>query len=105
MRLVALLPLLALVACNDIEARTDAAGRDMASPVVAEVIGTRVPGIPKEAVSPASECVVTYAQAMEARTLAKASVTGVNEAIVIMVNDILRRPDTVACIREKAPAA
>ncbi|MFC4671148.1 hypothetical protein ACFO5X_21540 [Seohaeicola nanhaiensis] len=96
---------LGLGACDDIESRTDAAGRDLASPVVAEVVGTRVPGIPKEAVSPAIECIVTYAQAMEVRELAKASVSGVNEAIVVMVNDILRRPETVACIRQKAPVA
>ncbi|GHF38229.1 hypothetical protein [Seohaeicola zhoushanensis] len=104
MRRAFLLPLalVALAACDDIEDRTDRAGRDMASPVIAEVIGTRVPGIPKELVSPAIECVGTYAQAMEVRELAKASVTGVNEAIVTMVNDILRRPETVACMRQKA---
>ena len=94
---------LALSACDTIEAKTDATGRDLSARVVAEVVATRIPGIPNQLVSPAIECVVHYAQAKEVRSLAKAAITGIDESTVTTVTDIMRRPDTVACMREKVP--
>ena len=90
---------LTFASCDTMRDATDEAGRDASRGVVAEVIAIHRPDVPKERFDAHVDCVVARAQALEVRELAKAAVTGVNEATVIIVTNILQRPDTAECIR------
>ncbi|WP_147127032.1 succinate dehydrogenase [Shimia ponticola] len=69
--------------------------RDQAKTVVNDVVESRLPGVN---VSAATDCIIDNASLSEVFSIAKASVTGPDEATVSTILDIAKRPDTAKCL-------
>ncbi|EAR52415.1 hypothetical protein OG2516_08057 [Oceanicola granulosus HTCC2516] len=103
-RLVPLAPLVLLAACAAPAPGDDLAPRTVtvtappdpseARPVVAAVVSEQVPGALGSAVA---ECVMTNAATAELVTIAGAVPSDPNPDVVLLIADILARPETVAC--------
>ncbi|KIN71376.1 hypothetical protein [Sulfitobacter guttiformis] len=93
---------LVLTGCTEIESVADRTGRQAATSVVTEVIAINFPQVPKPLIEAFTGCVVDNAQALEVRELAKASVVGVDETTVATVRNVLSRPETQTCLRNRA---
>lgn len=105
MRLLALsLCALALTACTEVQQAVDNTARQGAKGVVAETLATRFPQVPKELITPFTDCVIDNAKAVEIREFAKAAIVGVDDTTVATVKNVLSRPETVKCLSEQALA-
>jgi hypothetical protein len=103
MRGVALLfGALSLTACVEVQTAVDNTARQGAKGVVAETLATRFPQVPKELITPFTDCVIENAQAVEVREFARAAVVGVDETTVTTVRSVLARPQTVQCLQSRA---
>lgn len=90
-------------ASNKVTAAADQTGRKAATSAVTEVIAINFPQVPKPLIEAFTGCVIDNAQAVEVRELAKASVVGVDDDTVAVVRNILSRPATQTCLRNRAP--
>ena len=93
---------LALTACDDVQQAVDSTARQGAKGVVAETLITRFPQVPKELITPFTDCVIDNAKAVEIREFVRASVAGVDETTVTTVRTVLARPETVQCLQSNA---
>lgn len=89
---------LALTGCAEGQQVADAVARQSAKAVVSQTLTSKFPGLPKSAVTPATDCVIDNANATEILTLAQASVLGVTDTTVQTTNTILNRAPTQTCI-------
>ena len=97
------LPLcLLLGACNQVQTAVDNTAREGAKNVVIETLATRFPQVPKELITPFTDCIIDNASASEIRDIAKAGVVGIDENTAAIVKDVLSRPETVSCLRSKS---
>ena len=97
-RLIPIAACLALSACAEMQRSADAVARDSARAAVDEVLVTRFPGVDGNRVTPYTDCLIDNATRSEIANLARAAVTGVNEATVSLVIGMARRPETSACL-------
>lgn len=99
-----LLPLLAVAlgACAEFEQAVDTTARQGAKGVVAETLATRFPQVPRELITPFTDCVIDNADAVEVREFARAAVVGVTDETAVIVKSILSRPGTVNCLSNAA---
>lgn len=93
MRRLALLFLLA--GCSVAQQTADEIARDRARVAVNQVVDRHLPGAN---VTPVTDCIINEASAGEILSIARDSVSGVDEGTVQLVLDISRRPDALACI-------
>jgi hypothetical protein len=104
-----LLPLSALMiaalsACAPVEQAVDSAARQGAKGVVTETLATRFPQVPKELITPFTDCIIDNSSALEIREYARAAVVGVDEQTVVTIRTVLSRPETAQCLGASALA-
>lgn len=104
-RVILLTGALALTACTEVQSVADRTGRQAATTAVTEVIALNFPQVPKPLIATFTGCVIDNAQAVEVRELAKASIVGVDDDTVAVVRNVLSRPATQGCLRERALAS
>lgn len=97
-RILTFTALVALVACEQTTQAVDDAARRSAKVAVNEAIITRFPAIPKQAVTPFTDCVIDNASANEIGTFARDAVLGVTETTATLVRTVIERPETQQCI-------
>ncbi|WP_372988533.1 hypothetical protein [Sulfitobacter sp.] len=101
MKLVsAILMLLALTACDQASQRVDTMAREGAKGVVSQTIATRFPQVPKQLITPFTDCIIDNSDAAEIRIFAKSAVIGVDDTTVATVRTVLSRPETVRCLSQ-----
>ena len=76
----------------------DGVARDAAKSAVNEALVTRFPSVPKQSVTPFTDCIIDNASAREIGTLAKDAVIGTSETTVSIVQGILNRSETQSCV-------
>lgn len=91
-----------LAACSGVEQAVDNTARQAAKGVVAETLATRVPQVPRELITPFTDCIIDNSNAQEIRQYAKAAVVGVDDAVATTVRSVLSRPQTVQCLQSSA---
>ena len=100
MKVLELLPLLALSAC--VVPSTEQITRDAARSTVNRVVVSRFPALPVE---PSIDCIIDNATQGEIRGLASDAVTGPGEASIQTVFSIIRRQRTVQCLATRGVPA
>lgn len=98
----AFLAAMALAACTPVEQAVDHAAREGSKGIVIETLATRFPQVPKELISPFTDCIIDNASAVEIRDFARSALSGVDEQTVATVRTVLARPSTVACLQTRA---
>ncbi len=99
-----ILPVLALTACTEIQMAVDNTAREGTKGVVAETLAIHFPQVPKQLITPFTNCVIDNASAVELRDLARSALSGVDEMTVLTVRNTLARPETQSCLRSKTLA-
>lgn len=102
MRAIAAALLLVLTACASVQQAVDTTARQGAKGVVTETLATRFPQVPKELITPFTDCIIDNSSALEIRDFAKAAVLGVDDQTVATVRAVLARPETVQCLQTTA---
>ncbi|KHA51486.1 hypothetical protein [Sulfitobacter geojensis] len=102
MRAIAAALLLVLTACAPVQQAVDTTARQGAKGVVTETLATRFPQVPKELITPFTDCIIDNSSALEIRDFAKAAVLGVDDQTVATVRAVLARPETVQCLQTTA---
>mgnify|MGYP001029123883 FL=1 len=97
-RLIALVALLGLTACEQTSRAVDNAARNSAKVAVNEALVTRFPLVPKELTTPFTDCVIDNASANEIGELARDAVIGVTDTTAALVRTVLERPETQQCV-------
>ena len=106
MRLAALIFSAAvLVGCTEVQTAVDNTARQGARGVVTEVLATRFPQVPKELITPFTDCIIDNSSAAEIQEYIKAAVRGVDEGTVTTVRTVLSRPETIRCLGGSAVVA
>lgn len=93
---------LMLTGCVEVQQAVDNTARQGAKGVVAETLATRFPQVPKELITPFTDCIIDNSTAVEIREYARAAVIGVEETTVTTVRNVLSRPETVQCLQTNA---
>jgi hypothetical protein len=91
-----------LSACTQASERVDSIARESTKGVVTETIATRFPQVPKQMITPFTNCVIDNASADEVRVFARSAVVGVDDTTVATVRSILSRPETVNCLSQNS---
>ncbi len=104
-RAIILMSALALTACAEVQSAADKTGRKAATSAVTEVIAINFPQVPKPLIETFTGCVVDNAQAVEVRELAKASIVGIDDDTIAVVRNVMSRPTTKTCLRDRALTA
>lgn len=104
-RATALVALLTLTACEETTQAVDNVARRSAKAAVSETIVTRFPAVPKQAVTPFTDCIIDNASAREIGEFAKDAVIGVSETTAALIRSVLERPETQSCVIERGVAA
>ena len=102
MRLAALALCGLAAACTEIEQATDRTARAGARNVVTEVLATRYPQVPKEALGRYVDCIVENSTALEVQEYVKATVRGVDAGTLAAVGGAVSRPETRTCFQTRA---
>lgn len=102
MRAIAFALLLSAAACAPLTDAVDNTARQGAKSVVTETLATRFPQVPKELITPFTDCIIDNASALEIRAFAKAAIVGVDDDTVETVRGVLARPETVQCLGASA---
>ncbi|NNE51038.1 MAG: hypothetical protein HKN30_01385 [Sulfitobacter sp.] len=90
------------VACAPVEQAVDQTARQAAKGVVTETLATRFPQVPKELITPFTDCIIDNSNASEIRTYARAAIVGVDDQTAATVRGVLARPETVQCLGASA---
>ncbi|GGX64937.1 hypothetical protein GCM10007385_37590 [Tateyamaria omphalii] len=97
-RAAALIAIMTLTACAEATQAVDDVARRSAKAAVAETLVTRFPAVPKQAVTPFTDCIIDNASAREIGEFAKDAVIGVSETTVALVRSVLERSETQQCV-------
>ncbi len=92
----------AATACTDASQRVDMIAREGAKGVVTEAIATRFPQVPKQLITPFTNCIIDNADALEIRVFAKSAIVGVDDETVATIRAVLSRPETVRCLSQSS---
>ena len=95
-----LFAVLALGACDKAEQAVDKAARTTAKAAVDEVLVTQFSFIPKNQITPYSDCVVDSASSGEILSLTRDAIGQVSQSTLNTVQTILTRPQAIKCIAE-----
>lgn len=87
-----------LTACAEVEQAVDRTARQGTKGVVTEVLATRYPAVPKEMITPFTNCIIDNSKAVEIREYARAALGGVADTTVATVRAVLQRPETIRCL-------
>ena len=102
MRLAALILCAATIsACTDVTQVVDNTARKGAKGVVTEVLATRFPQVPKQLITPFTDCIIDNSNAGEIQEYVKAAVRGVDDGTAATVKAVLARPETQSCLQGK----
>lgn len=93
---------LLVAACAPVQQAVDNTAREGAKAVVIETLATRFPQVPKELITPFTDCIIDNSSALEIRDFARAAVVGVDDQTVTTVRAVLSRPETVQCLQSRA---
>ena len=104
-RILLLASLLALTACEQATRAVDDVARRSAKSAVTETIATRFPAVPKQFITPFTDCVVDNASAREIGEFAKDAVIGVSDTTATLVRAVLERPGTQQCVLRAGASA
>jgi len=102
MRLLAFAAVLASAGCTGVSEAVDNTARAGAKGVVTEVLATRFPQVPKELITPFTDCIIDNSDAGEIQEYVKAAVRGVDDGTAAAVRAVLGRPETQTCLQTKA---
>lgn len=103
MRISALILCVAtLAACTEVTQVVDNTARQGAKGVVTEVLATRFPQVPKELITPFTDCIIDNSNAVEVQEYVKAAVRGVDDGTAATVKAVLARPETQGCLQSRA---
>lgn len=102
MRLAALGMFVALTACAPVQQAVDNTARQAAKGVVTETLATRFPQVPKQLITPFTDCIIDNSNAVEIREYARAAVVGVDDTTAATIRGVLARPETVQCLQKSA---
>lgn len=91
-----------LTACTDVQQVVDTTARNGAKGVVTETLATRFPQVPKQLITPFTDCIIDNSSALEIRDFARAAIVGVDDQTVETVRVVLSRPQTVQCLQGSA---
>ena len=105
MRMLALTALIALTACEQANQAVDDVARRGAKSAVTETLATRFPTVPKQLITPFTDCIIDNASAREIGEFAKDAVIGVSETTATLVRSVLERPETQQCVVRAGAAA
>ncbi|MEM6374021.1 MAG: hypothetical protein AAF727_14745 [Pseudomonadota bacterium] len=97
-RALSLSALLALTACDQASRAVDDAARRSAKLAVSETVLTRFPAVPKDLVTPFTDCVIDNASSREIGSFARDAVIGVTDQTATLVRTVIERPATQQCI-------
>ncbi len=89
---------LALVACEQATQAVDDAARRSAKLAVNEAVVTRFPAVPKQLITPFTDCVIDNSNANEIGQFARDAVVGVSDTTAALVRTVIERPQTQQCI-------
>lgn len=90
----------ALTGCAEVQNAVDNTARQGAKGVVTETLATRFPQVPKELITPFTDCIIENSTALEIREYVKAAAVGVDDTTAATVKGVLARPETVSCLRD-----
>lgn len=93
---------LGATACTEASQRVDTMAREGAKGVVTEAIATRFPQVPKQLITPFTNCIIDNADALEIRVFAKSAIVGVDDTTVATIRTVLSRPETVRCLSQSS---
>jgi hypothetical protein len=102
MRFAAVGLILALTACAPVQQAVDNTARQGAKGVVTETLATRFPQVPKQLITPFTDCIIDNSSAVEIREYARAAIVGVDDNTVATIRGVLARPETVQCLQKTA---
>ncbi len=88
----------ALTACTEVQQAVDNTARKGAKGVVTETLATRFPQVPKQLITPFTDCIIDNSTALEIREYVKAAAVGVDDQTAATVKGVLARPETVQCL-------
>ncbi|WP_276153173.1 MULTISPECIES: hypothetical protein [unclassified Sulfitobacter] len=94
--------LMTVTACAPVQQAVDSTARQGAKSVVTETLATRFPQVPKQLITPFTDCIIDNSSALEIRDFAKAAVLGVDDQTAETVRTVLARPETVKCLQASA---
>lgn len=97
-RTLALVGLITLTACEETTRAVDDAARRSAKLAVSEAVVTRFPAVPKELITPFTDCVIDNASGSEIGAFARDAVLGVTDETANLVRTVLERPQTQSCV-------
>ncbi|MGJ8628608.1 MAG: hypothetical protein ACSHXB_16730 [Sulfitobacter sp.] len=89
-----------LAGCNDVQNAVDNTARQGAKGVVTETLATRFPQVPKQLITPFTDCIIDNSSAEEVQEYVKAAVRGVDDGTAATVKNVLARPETISCVRD-----
>jgi hypothetical protein len=92
----------ALSGCVEVQTAVDNTARNAAKGVITETLATRFPQVPKQLITPFTDCIIDNSTAIEVREYARAAVVGVEDNTVAIVRGVLSRPETVNCLQRRA---
>jgi len=84
-RALAILSVLTIAGCTEVTQAVDNTARQGAKGVVTEVLATRFPQVPKELITPFTDCIIDNSDAGEIQEYVKAAVRGVDEGTAATV--------------------
>ena len=93
---IAMTMILAASACAQATQQVDSIAREGTKGVITETLATRFPQVPKQLITPFTDCIVDNADAAHVR------VFGVDDTTVATVRAVLSRPETVQCLTRSA---
>lgn len=94
-----------LAACVEVQTAVDSTARTASKGVVTETLATRFPQVPKELITPFTDCIIDNSSAVEIRDYARAAVVGVDDTTAATVRTVLARPETQSCVTQAGVAA
>ncbi|MGJ5620776.1 hypothetical protein [Sulfitobacter sp. MF3-043] len=89
----------ALTACVEVQQAVDNTARQGAKGVVTETLATRFPQVPKQLITPFTDCIIDNSTALEIREYVRAAAVGVDDTTTATIKGVLARPETVQCLQ------
>ncbi|MGJ8616013.1 MAG: hypothetical protein ACSHWS_04170 [Sulfitobacter sp.] len=98
--LTAIFCMAAITGCTEVQTAVDNTARQGAKGVVTETLATRFPQVPKQLITPFTDCIIDNSSAEEVQEYVKAAVRGVDDGTTATVKNVLGRPETISCVRD-----
>lgn len=102
MRAVLFVGAIALAGCAQVTQVVDDTARRGAKSVVTETLATRFPQVPKQLITPFTDCIIDNSNAVEIQQYVRAAVGGVDDETAAVVRTVLSRPETQSCLQNRA---